>query len=141
MHYGFIVDTVNKMYSKSLSSDVANDISIRLLSFDNDKLNKLHNDKEIQKYIYSVIRNERYNPRSASNKTYCERMVFNESVENDNVDISSLISILTPYELKLITIYSQTNNIAEISRKYKIRRSTIHKDVKFIQQKIKQSIK
>jgi len=87
MHYGFIVDTVNKMYSKSLSSDVANDISIRLLGFDNEKLNKLHNDKEIQKYIYSIIRNERYNPRSISNRTYCECMVFNESIDNENVDI------------------------------------------------------
>jgi len=140
MYYNFIVDTVSKMYSKSLSSDVANDISIRLLSFDNERLNKLHSDNGMERYIYSVVRNEKYNPKSISNKTYCQSL-YCESIDSENIDISSLISILTPYELKLITIYSQTNNIAEISRKYKIRRPTIHKDIKLIQQKIKQSIK
>lgn len=131
------------MYNNSLAYDVANDISIRMLEYDNLKLNRLHERNEFYRYLYRILRNESINPNSPTNKLYKPQSEIKNDVTDDDVsvDLLSLVSILTPYELKLLTIYSETKNIVSISKKYNIRRSTIHKEIKEIKLKIKQSIK
>lgn len=130
------------MYAKNLANDVANDIAVRLFDMDNSKINRLHNANELIPYIYIMIRNERCNPKSICNMRYASPETIMSDIDDDYkpLDISDIISILNPYELKLLTIYSETKNIVELSKKYNIRRATLYKDIKEIQRKIKQSI-
>lgn len=133
------------MYSKSVASDVTNDLCLRLLEKDNQIMNKLHSCNEFEKYTYRIIRNELINPRSICNKTYrsTEASMNDEleSIEDEpDYNLRDLVSVLTPYELKLITIYSESPNICKLASKYKIRRATIYKEIKAIKLKIKQSL-
>ena len=141
-YYQFIVNIVSKTYNKSTANDVSNDISIRLLEMDNDKLNLMHSTNDLERYIARMVRNEYINQKSISNKLYKsdDSLLIDIADEVKDISLIDLDSILTPYELKLITIYSESKSVAEMSRKYKIRRETISTEIKDIQKKIKQTI-
>ena len=141
-YYQFIVNIVSKTYNKSTANDVSNDISIRLLEMDNDKLNLMHSTNDLERYIARMVRNEYINQKSISNKLYKsdDSLLIDIADEVKDISLIDLDSILTPYELKFITIYSESKSVAEMSRKYKIRRETISTEIKDIQKKIKQTI-
>ena len=109
---------------------------------DNDKLNLMHSTNDLERYIARMVRNEYINQKSISNKLYKsdDSLLIDIADEVKDISLIDLVSILTPYELKLITIYSESKSVAEMSRKYKIRRETISTEIKDIQKKIKQTI-
>lgn len=144
-YYNSIVASAKAVYNSTLSMDIANDISIRFLEYDNEKLNRLHDNKEFEKYVYRVIVNEKINNTSKSSKKYGGYCSLHDDIEYEVVDevinIKDFINILTPYEIKLLSIVSEFNNIQKISNKYKIRRATIHEDMNNIREKIKKHLK
>jgi RNA polymerase sigma factor (sigma-70 family) len=145
IYYDYILTTTKKMFNESLYQDVCNDISIRVMSMDNEKINGIHDRNEMRKYLYSIIRNEKINASSISNKQYrTSTYVFSESFAHDlsaiNYDLNQIAPHLTPYELKLLVVYSQCKNFADMAKKYKIRRHTISREIKDIQTKIKKYV-
>ena len=144
-YYNSILSIAKKVYSCNLSFDIANDISIRLLESDNDKLNELHDNKEFEKYVYRVIVNEKINKYSPSNKLYTSNIELPNyltiELSDEKINVNEFIHILSPYELKLLTVYSEMNNYLKIANKYKIRRATLHDDMELIREKIKKHLK
>ena len=139
-YYSFIVTQCRKYFERdnTIYLDLANHIYLAFVDLPTEKIETLILNKELNRYLATSIRNERYNKTSKFSVLYSRDITgtnMEDKPSNDELSFNNL-NRLNDFEKKILSLYAKYGTYDAASKASRISKPTLIKYIKHIKKKI-----
>jgi hypothetical protein len=138
--YPFIVAQCRKYFEhdNTIHLDLANHIYLTFVDLPTERIETLINNKELNKYLATSIRNERYNKTSRFRLLYSREVTgtsLQDHAGNDELSFNNL-NRLTDFEKKILSLFVKYGSYESAAKASRISNNTLIKYIKHIKKKL-----
>lgn len=139
-YYSFIVNQCRKYFEQdnTIHLDLANHIYLTFVDLPTQRIETLISNNELNSYLVTSIRNERYNKTSKFRLLYSREVTgtsLNDTSANDELSFNNL-NRLTDFEKKILSLFIKYGSYESAAKASRISNKTLIKYIKHIKKKL-----